>query len=200
MVRKYTNYQLESIMARNEQILWRGKPNRNCFILEAIFNSFLPFALIWFLIDSSILFAVSTEPDAMKVFLPFILIHLAPVWIYLFGVVLAVLKYKKTEYIVTEKGIYVSGGAISYTENARGYKHISDVRINRGFFDQRIGVGDIQIITNKRPPNSTVVLKNGVIQRYTGYDICDVCEFQSVYNLIRENITKIKETSVSNKF
>ena len=39
---------LELMIGKDEKILWKGRPNKKCFILEGIFNPMLPFALVWF--------------------------------------------------------------------------------------------------------------------------------------------------------
>ena len=41
---------IESIIGDDEQILWRGKPKKNAYVLNAIFKM-LPIALIWLLFD-----------------------------------------------------------------------------------------------------------------------------------------------------
>lgn len=43
------------MIGKDEKILWRAKPNKKCYILEAIFNPLFPFALIWLLVDLSLL-------------------------------------------------------------------------------------------------------------------------------------------------
>ena len=41
-----------NIVGKNEMVLWNGKPNLKCFILESIFNPLLPFVIVWVLFDS----------------------------------------------------------------------------------------------------------------------------------------------------
>ena len=137
---------LELMVGKNETILWRGKPNKKCFLLESVFNPLLPFALIWALIDFGVIFGMglSKSGEGLGFFLvPFFLIHLMPVWLYLGGVFLAVKKYKNTEYIITDKGIYVSGGTFSYTYEMKPFTDLSHINIHRGIFDQWLGVGDV---------------------------------------------------------
>ena len=79
---------LELMVGTNETILWRGKPNKKCFLLESIFNPLLPFALIWALIDFGAIFGMgASNIGGLSFFLvPFFLFHLMPVWLYLGGV------------------------------------------------------------------------------------------------------------------
>ena len=62
MFNNYAKSELELMVGSNEKVLWKGKPNKRCFILEGIFNPMLPFALVWFLFDS--IFIVSTAMEA----------------------------------------------------------------------------------------------------------------------------------------
>ncbi len=196
MVRYYTRSQLESIVGRNEQVLWRGKPHKQCFILESIFNPFLPFALIWFIFDSFFIFAFTSGAKGaeglLTIFVPFMLIHLMPVWIYLGGVLLTFLKYKNTEYLITDKSIYISGGAINYKEMSISYSKIADIQMRRGFFDKKLGVGDVIVNPMYRPADAPVVTVNGRVQRFDGYDITDIPDFREVYDLILTNMEKVE--------
>ena len=54
---------LRAIIGPNEKIFYEGKPNKQCYIFESIFNPLLPFALIWAIIDFSILGMSISSPD-----------------------------------------------------------------------------------------------------------------------------------------
>ena len=105
---------LEDQLSVGEQILWRGKKAVAVSVLESIFNPFLIFALIWLLVDLSFIGmagAFMLMGDSMGLFiLGFFAIHLMPVWIYLGGVITSAIKAKNTEYMITNKGIYVRSG------------------------------------------------------------------------------------------
>lgn len=191
MVRYYSYSQLESIVEGNEQVLWRGKPNKTCFILESIFNPLLPFSIIWLLFDMgfiSVFTSSKGSEDMMGVLIPFFLLHLMPVWIYIGGVLLTFIKYKNTEYLITDKRIYTSGGSFSYRECSISYSRITDVEMRRGFFDRKLGVGDVLISSNSRPKWAPVTTVNGQVQRFTGYDITDIPDYRAVYDIICNNI------------
>ena len=76
--------ELKSMVGMDETILYEGKPDKKCFILESVFNPLLPVAIIWAVIDMGFLgFGMG---GGMPMFmLPFMLFHMMPVWIYLFG-------------------------------------------------------------------------------------------------------------------
>ena len=74
--------ELEKMIGRNERIIWKGVPDKKCFVLESVFNPMLPFALIWAIIDFGILGVAVKEGagEAGAFIFPFMLLHLMPVW------------------------------------------------------------------------------------------------------------------------
>lgn len=107
------NNELKKLIGEGEKILYEGKPNKKCFIFESIFNPMMPFAILWGIFDFGILGStifLSDEKGILFFLIPFMLLHLMPVWIYLGGVLVTIKKYKNTYYIVTDSGIYISGG------------------------------------------------------------------------------------------
>lgn len=98
----------------------------------------------------------------------------------MFGALFVFRKYKHTEYIVTDKAVYVSGGLLSYTCKMKRYDEILDIDIRRGFIDEMLGVGDI-------------VFSDGSVVNYRGYSrskrtsfaIEDIYNYREVFDIIR---------------
>ena len=190
MFNNYAKSELELMVGSNEEIFWKGKPNKRCFILEGIFNPLLPFALVWFLFDS--IFIVSTAMETkttgtIPIFsIIFLLFHLMPVWIYLGGIIFVLRRYKHTEYIVTDKGVYYSGGLFSYTCNMKPFTELARVNIHRGIIDQIIGVGDVVLTSNNIADyySSNVRVNGRPIN--VGITIADIKEYRKVFELIKK--------------
>ena len=183
------------MVGSNEEILWKGKPNKRCFILEGIFNPMLPFALVWFLFDSMFIAAflggatISETPTAFTIIpIIFILFHLMPVWIYLGGVIFVFRRYKHTEYIVTDKGVYYSGGLFSYTCNMKPFTELARVNIHRGIIDQIIGVGDVVLTSNNIADyyNSGARVNGRPVGTGFGITISDIKDYRKVFELIKK--------------
>lgn len=195
MFNNYAKSELELMVGSNEKILWKGKPNKRCFILEGIFNPMLPFALAWFLFDSLFIAtfiggaATSGAPAVFSIFpLIFFLIHLMPVWIYLGGVIFVFRRYQHTEYIVTDKGFYISGGLFSYTCNMKPFTELARVNIHRGIIDQIIGVGDVVLTSNNIADyyNSDVRVNGRPVGTGFGITISDIKDYRKVFELIKK--------------
>lgn len=168
----------------NEEILWHGKPNKKCFILESIFNSFLPFALLWGGIDFGILGSVvmvATSKEEIIPMLFFLVLHMMPVWIYIGGIMCSVLRYKHTEYAVTNKSIYVQKGLFTINIEMKPFTDLSHVTLHRGIIDQMLGVGDVRCICSH---------SNDYYMDHShddhGVDISDIEDYVKVFELVKQ--------------
>ena len=193
MFNNYAKSELELMVGSNEKILWKGKPNKRCFILEGIFNPMLPFALAWFLFDSLFIAtfiggaATSGAPAVFSIFpLIFFLFHLMPVWIYLGGVIFVFRRYQHTEYIVTDKGVYISGGLFSYTCNMKPFTELARVNIHRGIIDQIIGVGDVVLTSNNVADLYSSNIRVNGRPLDVGTTIADIKDYRKVFEIIKK--------------
>ena len=193
MFHNYAKSELELMVGKDEKVLWQGKPNKRCFILEGIFNPMLPFALVWFLFDSLFITAfiggaaTLGAPAVFSIFqLIFFLFHLMPVWIYLGGVIFVFRRYQHTEYIVTDKGVYISGGLFSYTCNMKPFTELARVNIHRGIIDQMIGVGDVVLTSNNVADlySSNVRVNGRPLD--VGTTIADIEDYRKVFEIIKK--------------
>ena len=158
--------ELKSMVGRDETILYEGKPDKKCFIFESVFNPLLPVAIIWAVLDMGF---IGFGMGSMQFFMiPFMLVHMMPVWIYLGGVAFSFRRYKNTYYIVTDHAVYVSSGIFTMNLEAKTFAELSRVNLHRGIFDQMFGVGDVQITTDQfTRKNVPAVLNINSISNYT---------------------------------
>lgn len=158
--------ELKNMVGSDETVLYEGKPDKRCFIFESIFNPLLPIAIIWAVIDIGFLGLGAGE--FQPILTPFMLFHMMPVWIYLFGVIFAFREYKNTYYIVTDHAVYISSGIFTMNLEAKTFAELSRVNLHRGVFDQMFHVGDIQITTNQiTKKNMPAILCISSISDYT---------------------------------
>ena len=175
---------LKALVGQDEQIMYEGKPNKKCFIFECVFNPLLPFALLWAIIDFSIIGGVLLQEDIGEIgtfVIPFFLIHLMPVWIYLGGIIFSFRKYRNTAYIVTDKAIYVSEGIFSKNFIRKSFGELSHINLHRGIFDQLFKVGDVVATSNQiDSKGKNVSIKISSIENYI-----------EVYNLVKKLQTDV---------
>ena len=158
--------ELKSMIGIDETILYEGKPDKKCFIFESILNPLLPVAIIWAVLDIGFIgFGVEAMPLFM---IPFMLVHMMPVWIYLGGVIFSFRRYKNTYYIVTDHAVYVSSGIFTMNLESKTFAELSRVNLHRGIFDQMFNVGDVQITTNQfTKKNMPALININSISNYT---------------------------------
>ena len=171
--------ELKTIIGPNERILYEGKPNKKCYIFESIFNPLLPFALLWAIIDFTVLgatFFAEGSSNILFFIIPFMLLHMMPVWIYLGGILFTTRRYKNTAYIVTDRAIYVSEGAFTRSINSKPFAELSHINLHRGIFDQMFNVGDIIATSNQLNQNG----------KTTTISISSISDYIDVYNMVKK--------------
>lgn len=55
--------ELKQLVGGDEKILYEGKPDRVCYILEGVFNPFLPFVLVWTLFAVFSEYVILNQPE-----------------------------------------------------------------------------------------------------------------------------------------
>jgi len=177
---------LKSLVGDNEKIMWEGKPNKKCFIFECIFNPLLPFAMLWAFVDLFIFGFGFSASEFTAILIPFFLLHMMPVWIYLIGALSSIIRYKNTYYIVTDYAVYFSSGVISKRFDTKPFQEMSRVNLHRGIFDQMFNVGDIVITTNQFAPNGHVGYGMGNNMQNGFMKINSISDYTEVYNLVKK--------------
>lgn len=142
---------IEDVLNDDEKVLWRGKPNAKSYIWAAIVKM-LPIALIWLIVDGGFIVGISIGMSSGKMplallgfIIPFFLIHLTPVWIWIANTVKAVREVKNLEYAVTDKRIIIRSGVIGIDFKFINYTEIDSVNVKVGLIDKIFKVGDIYI-------------------------------------------------------
>ena len=142
---------IESVLEEGEKILFRSKPDKTSYILAAGIKM-LPLAIVWLCVDAFFLTFIGRElsrgemPMSMLGFvIPFFIIHLAPVWMWLYRIIRSTIEIKNIEYAFTDKRIIVRSGVIGIDFKFFYYDKIESVVAKVGFIDRLCKVGDIYI-------------------------------------------------------
>lgn len=162
-----------------EYVFWKGKGNKLPYIINSG-AKMAPFALIWLMVDGSIILSMfgaamagSGVPTEMLLFMiPFFAFHLLPVWIWIGSMIKGAKKWEKSAYIITDKQILVKDAASGLMVKSYKYDTIITVKIHRGFLDKLLGVSDLQfsLIDGSR------------------VDILDIKEAEAIYPKVKQRI------------
>ena len=151
-------HEIEDVLTSGEQILWRAKPQKKAYVWSNVLQM-LPIALIWLIFDSVFIFAFAINGGKIPayvwfIFVPFMLVHLTPVWIWIANIVKASVGHKNVEYVFTDKRIIIKSGVVGIDFKNVYYSDINSVNVKVGIIDKILNVGDIYIKSN----NGAVVL------------------------------------------
>lgn len=186
MLNNYARSELDLMVGKGEKILWKGRPNKRCFVLEGIFNPLFFVALIWILFDSFFIAAYTAQGQLSTFSIYFFILHMTPVWAYIGGIIFVFRRYKHTKYIITDKGVYVSGGLFSYTCNMKPFTELARVNIHRSFIDQIIGVGDVVLTSNNIADLFGANVRTNGGETDVGITIADIKDYRRVYEIIKK--------------
>lgn len=151
------------VLAAGEAILWRGKPKRSAY-LTAKCLTLLPIAVIWLCLDLNILIPTLKEGEMLLFIVPFFLLHLMPVWVWLGSVISAGRRWKNTAYYVTNRRIILQGGFFAVNETSLFYKDLRNVRMRIGLLGKIFHTGSIVLdggtSLNSRNGEKLTVMEN----------------------------------------
>ena len=137
-------YLLTPVLASGETILWKGKPQKKGFIATRSL-SMLPIAVIWLILDLNILAPALGQGEMLGFIVPFFILHLMPVWIWLGNTLTAGRQWKNTAYYATNRRIIIQRGILAVNETSVFYKDIHNLQTRIGLLDKLFGTGDIFI-------------------------------------------------------
>lgn len=127
-------------LAAGETILWRGKPKKSAFIASKSLT-LMPIAIVWLCFDSVLISsAFSGGPWFL---IPFMLLHLMPVWLWLGSMLTAGRRWKNTNYFVTNRRIIIQGGFLAVNETTLFYKDLRNARVRIDLLDKFFHTGDV---------------------------------------------------------
>lgn len=153
---------VNDILVNGESIIWNGKPKKSAYIINKFFTM-LPFAIIWLMFDSIFIISFIASGNFMEMLwfiIPFLALHLMPVWIWLSNVLTAKKNWENTEYYVTDKRIIIESGFIGMNYQTIYYKDIKNVYLRIGVIDKILKVGDIYFDINHNRTQFFVDLEN----------------------------------------
>jgi len=142
---------VEDVLNDDEKVLWRGKPNAKSYVLAAMLKM-LPIAIIWLIFDGAFIVGISIGMSHGQIplsllgfIIPFFLLHLMPVWMWIINTVKAFKEVKNLEYAITDRRVIIRSGVIGIDFKFVNYTEIDSVNIKVGFIDKIFKVGDIYI-------------------------------------------------------
>ncbi|TRO51178.1 PH domain-containing protein [Candidatus Bathyarchaeota archaeon] len=136
---------VDKLLSANEKIVWRGKPVKKAFLLSGLMAIpigliFLSFFIFWMWSTASM-----GAPFSFVIFgLPIVGIGLA---VTLGPFLLQILRYRNTEYVITDKRIITQTGAIGLDTRFVDFEKVQEVYVQIGWIDRLFGTGSVYAMT-----------------------------------------------------
>lgn len=143
---------INSFLLPSENILLKKYPKKSAYVAGKCLK-LAPIAILWAVIDISILFLIFSSgipTFALFFIIPFFALHLTPLWAWIASLIKANREHKTILYLITDKRILELRGDVKYVYASVFFDEIKDAKLNIGFVDKLLGVGDITIITNDK--------------------------------------------------
>ena len=184
--------ELRKLLNVNEEVLWSGKPVRKAFILPGLLS--IPFGLIFLAMSVFFMWTMTSSgaPAFTSLFvLPFFFAGFAVA----FGPVLfQLLRYRNTEYMITDKRIITQTGAIGLDTRFVDLEKIQEVYVQIGLIDRLFGTGTLFAMT---AGFSGFFPRGGYGNRYGGFygrpSFAALKEPYKVHKLLQEAIENSKK-------
>ncbi len=130
------------ILNQGERILWADKPHRTIHLLKGV--PMLIFGLLWGAFD--FFFIMMARGTGMMFFMvPFMLIHMAPLWIGVGGMIALLASYRNTIFCYTDKRVIIRGGFWGIDYKSIDFDAIAAIEVNVNPIENNLGVGTIRI-------------------------------------------------------
>jgi membrane protein YdbS with pleckstrin-like domain len=155
--------QLNRHLRADEKVLWSSKPIIMPFILSNLV--IIPFALIWLVFSIFMLLsAFSIGPLASSFVIFSLLFMLVGVGIIFSPILFELLRYRNTEYMITDQRIITQTGVIGLDTRFVDLSKIQEVYVTIGWMDKIYGTGSIIAVTAGFVPVGTSGLGGHLIR------------------------------------
>ena len=129
-------------LASGETVFWQGKPKKSAFITRKSLT-LMPIALVWLVLDLGFILSSISEGEMLFFIIPFFLLHMMPVWLWLGNMLTAWRRCRHSTYYVTNRRVIIQGGFFAVNETSLFYKDLRGVRLHIGLLGKLFHTGDI---------------------------------------------------------
>ncbi len=133
-----------SYIAPDEHIIWQGKPQKKAFYLKNVFHFLLPISVVWSVAGFFICQAFSNEETGeLIISISSFIIFMLPVWLYLANLLSMFPRYRYSEYLLTNKKLYISQGIFRSEIQIRSIDEIAGIKTHISLVEKKCGVSSL---------------------------------------------------------
>ena len=185
--------ELKKLLNANEAVLWSGKPVKKAFKISGLVS--IPFGLIFVAFSIFIMWTMTSTGAP-----GFTILFVLPFFLAGFGIAFGpalfqLLRYRNTEYMITDKRIITQTGAIGLDTRFVDLEKIQEVYVQIGLMDRLFGTGTLFAMT---AGFSGFAPRSGYGYRYGGFygnrpSFTGLREPYKVQKLLQEAIEKSRD-------
>lgn len=141
---------ISSLLDKDEIVIWSGKPNKKGLVLDGVFKM-LPIVIVWLALDVAFLTVMFKEgvfnenPSLSYISLPFFIIHIAPLWIWMSNILKSTSEYNGFEYVLTQKRIIIKTEVFGIDVRSVLLSEVTEFKIVKDMVDKLLNTGDLII-------------------------------------------------------
>ncbi len=139
-----------AVLSEDETVIWSGKPNRKGLAFDGIFKM-LPIVLVWLALDAAFLAVMIKEnlfnqnPSFSYIVLPFFIIHIAPLWIWISNIIKSSTEYNGYEYVLTQKRVLIKTETFGVDIRSVWLNDVKEFKVVKDTVDKLLNTGDLII-------------------------------------------------------
>lgn len=141
---------ISSLLDKDETVIWNGKPNKKGLVLDGVFKM-LPIVIVWLALDIAFITVMFAEgvfnenPSLSYIALPFFIIHIAPLWIWMSNILKSTSAYNGFEYVLTQKRIIIKTEVFGIDVRSVLLSEVTEFKIVKDTVDKLLNTGDLII-------------------------------------------------------
>lgn len=141
---------LSSLLYEDERVIWQGKPNKKGLVLDGVFKM-LPIVLVWIVLDVAFLTIMIAEdvfnknPNLSYIALPFFIIHVSPLWIWISNIMKSSAAYETFEYVLTQKRVLIKTEVYGVDVRTIWLTDVKEFKVVKDAVDKMLNTGDLII-------------------------------------------------------
>lgn len=141
---------LEKVIDPDERVLWSGRPHALLYIIGnpliyLVAIAWLMFDLNFIRMFTSISSLTSNGSSITGAFVPFIILHLFPVWYAIGSLIYRAIAWHKVEYAFTNKRVYRGSGIFGADVSSLELREISNLTVSVNPVENLLGLGTIRL-------------------------------------------------------
>ncbi|MCR5458289.1 MAG: hypothetical protein K6F51_00165 [Acetatifactor sp.] len=185
--------EIQDLISDGENILWQGKPQFVHYVLGRLFSTWSVLSMVWIVVVFCFIWVgYHRDPRSQGytlslldwgIYIFYYLFLTCMAWKYLGKILAEIFAYGNVAYVVTNLGVYASGGVFQFSCKRCSYFGLRKVKITHSIFDFLFKIGNVVLSA----PSVSEYARGAWTEREASYDVSvrSISDFREVYDLVK---------------